>query len=252
MSKWTRFFIGLGIVGVAIAVYLMFFGVQTYLVWEAHRAAWREPIYWAKPVELSNLSVSKASPKKLSYFGYEFEVPWDDIDTEKTRVHTSGNAIVAFRSGITIWFRSKPPNGLVSMVLNDHNVDQKSLGQLLGNEAAQSDYTLQRAAFEMTPDQLSIFKSRKKAVQEWTLLNMKGALLLKGAESGLYFLTTGEFKGFQYGNPQDSTRHLSIELFRSDGHLDIFFGQKLNAPTTISQADLNLVVQSIHKLPTQE
>jgi hypothetical protein len=226
----------------------MFFGVQTYFVWEAHRVARREPRYWARPVELSDLSMSKASPKKLSYFGYEFEVPWDDIDAEKTRIPTPGDALVVFRSGITIWFRSDPPSGMISSIADDHQVDRNALRQMFGNDVVQSDYTFQRATFEMTPDQICIFSSRKQAIRQWILFTLKEGLVRGGAESGLFLVNTKEFNGFQYGDPQKSSEHLSVELFGKDGHLDIIFVRKLNAAKTISQADVNLVVQSVHKM----
>jgi hypothetical protein len=51
------------------------------------------------PVELTDLSISQADGKKLSYCGYEFEVPWQDIDEAKTRIDSGNKAIVTFRSG---------------------------------------------------------------------------------------------------------------------------------------------------------
>jgi hypothetical protein len=81
---------------------------------------------------------------------------------------------------------------------------------------------------------------------------MKATTLPLGAESGVFSLSTNEFKGFQYGSPQNPPKHLSVELFKSDGHVDILFGQKLNGPTTISQADVNRVVQSVRKLPADD
>jgi hypothetical protein len=251
MSRLTRVFVGLGVLFVAIVVYLMFFGVQTYFVWQAHRDARKEPMYWAKPIELSDLSVSKASPKKISYFGYEFEVPWGDIDAEKTRVAANGVAVVAFRSGTFITFWTSPPFGLISTMADDGKVDRKTLGQMFGSDAVQSDYGFQRAALEMTPDQFSIFSSRKQVLQQWLLFSLKEGWLQGGSESGLFSVSTEEFKGFQYGNPRKSPEHLSVELFGKDVHLDILFGKKLNGTSTISQADINLVVQSIHKLPAQ-
>jgi hypothetical protein len=252
MSKWIRFFIGLGIVGTAIVVYLVFFGAQTYFVWQAHRAARKEPMYWVKPVELSDSSMSEASRKKLSYFGYELEVPWDDIDNEKTRVAAKGIAVIVFRSGNAITFWTSPPNGLIGSISDENKIDRKTVAQVLGNDAAQSDYAFERAAFEMTPDQVPIFSSRKVTLGRWMLFTFKEGLLRGGAESGLFFVTTREFQGFQYGRPVNPPKPMSVELFGKDVHIDVLFGQKLNGPTVISQADVNLVVQSIHELPTQE
>jgi len=252
MSKWMRVLIGLGIVVIACGAYLWLFGVQTFYIWQSRRVARKEPVVWATPVELSDLSVSQSPGKRLSYFDYEFEIPWDDIDQEKTRVIGTSKAIIVFRSGNVISFWSGPPNGLISDLLGDGKIDRKSLGQLLGDEAVQSDYLFKRAILEITPDKFSLLISKRQAIQQMVLFTIKASTLPPGAQSGVFSLSTKEFKGFQYGRPQSPPKRLSVELFKSDGHADILFGQKLNGSTTISQADINRVVQSVHKLPTKE
>jgi hypothetical protein len=39
------------------------------------------------PTELNDKSVSQAPGTKLSYFGYEFEVPWSDFDETRTKLY---------------------------------------------------------------------------------------------------------------------------------------------------------------------
>lgn len=252
MSKWARILIGLGIAVVACGAYLWLFGVQTFFIWETRRVARKEPVVWTTPVQLLDLSMSQAPSKKLFYFGYVFEVPWDDIDQEQTKVIGTNKAIIAFRSGNVISFWSGPPNGLISDMQGDGKIDQKSLGQLLGDEAIQSDYAFKRAILDTTPAKFSLLTPKRLAIQQGMFFTMKASTLPPGAESGVFSLSTNEFKGFQYGRPQNPPKHLSVELFKSDGHVDILFGQKLNGTTTISQADVNRVVQSIHKVPAQE
>lgn len=252
MSKWLRILIGSGIAVVAGGAYLWFFGFQTFFIWETRRVARKEPIVWTTPVQLLDLSVSQAPGKRLSYFGYVFEVPWDDIDQERTKVIGTNKAIIAFRSGNVISFWSGAPNELISNLQGDGKIDQKSLGQLFGDDAVQSDYAFKRAILDTTPAKFSLLTAKRLAIQQGMFFTMKATTLPQGAESGVFSLSTNEFKGFQYGRPQSPPKHLSVELFKSDGHVDILFGQKLNGPTTISQADVNRVVQSVHKLPAQE
>src|SRR5882762_6217105 len=138
MSKWTRILIGLGIAVIACGAYVWFFGVQTFFIWNTRRVARKEPVVWTTPVQLLDLSMSQAPGKKLFYFGYVFEVPWDDIDQERTKVIGTNKAIIAFRSGNVISFWSGPPNGLIGNLQGDNKIDQKSLRQLLGDEVVQS------------------------------------------------------------------------------------------------------------------
>jgi len=248
MSKGKHALIGLGIAIVICSVYARFFGLQTFLMWKTSRVGRQQPVVWITPAQLVDLSLSQGPRTRLSYFGYEFEVPWDDIDHGKTRVAGTGSAIIAFRSGNVIIFRIGPPKGLVSDLSRD-GIDRISLGRLLGDEAAQSDYDFERAILEATPDKLSLLMPKSRAIQQDALLSMKVSTMPKGAESGIFLVNTSEFKGFQYGRPQTPLKNLRVELFNSDVHLDILFGQKPNGSTAIFQADVNRVVQSVHKLP---
>ena len=248
MPKKLRILVGLGIAVAAIGSYLLFFGVQTFFIWETRRVARKQPVVWTMPAQLSDLSVSRASGKRLSYFGYEFEVPWDDIDQERTRVIGTNKAIIAFRSGNAISFWCGTPDELMRNLQDGGKINQRDLAQLLGSEAVRSDYAFKSAILDITPASFSLFTPKRRAIQLGTLFTMKAVVLPPGAESGLFFVSTKEFKGFQYGRTQNPPRHLSVELFKSDGHVDIMFGQKVNGPTVISQSDVNLIVQSLRQM----
>ena len=69
--------------------------------------------------------------------------------------------------------------------------------------------------------------------------------------SGIFFVQGKEFKGFQYGRPQNPPKHLSVELFPEDGHLDLILDQKNNGTRVISQADINRIIKTIHKVPVE-
>ena len=152
MSKWVRVLIGLGVFLVVCVVYIYLFGVQTYFVWEAHEAARKEPGYWIRPVRLSNTAVSETAGTKLSYLGYEFEVPWDDIDHEKTRVVAPGKiAVIKFKSGKGILFWKHPANELVEGMLVDSAGNRNAVVQVLGEDTVASDYNLERASLDVAP-----------------------------------------------------------------------------------------------------
>jgi hypothetical protein len=247
MSKWLRILLGLGIAAVACGAYLWLFGVQTFFIWETRSAARKEPALWATPTQLLDLSTSQAQGKSLSYFGYQFEVPWDDIDQEQSKVIGTNKAIIVFRSGNVISFWSGPPDELISTLQGTGKIDRKSLSQLFGDKAVRSDYALKRAILDTTPAKFSLLTPKRLAIQQGMFFTMKAATLPAGADSYIFSFGTREFEGFQYGSPQTHPKYLSVELFNSDGHLDVFFGQKLDEATAISQADVNRVVQTIHK-----
>jgi len=67
-------------------------------------------------------------------------------------------------------------------------------------------------------------------------------------QSGIYSIQTGNFRGFQYGDPHSRPRNVVAELFADDGGVTfIFAGQGKEHPLGISQPEINRVVQSLHK-----
>jgi hypothetical protein len=188
---------------------------------------------------------------KLSYFGYEFEIPWTDIDEGKTKIIGGNKVIIVFRSGNVLSVWSGPPHEFMNGLLEQGKIDREAFRKLYGNEALQSDYNFMRLILETTPDKITLFSPRETAVSQGVLLIVKAICVPGDPNSGIFAVQGKAFKGFQYGRPQSPPKHLSVELFPEDGHLDLLFGQKKNGPTVISQADINRIVQTIHKVPVE-
>jgi hypothetical protein len=247
MPRWTRFHIGLGTVIVACGTYLWFFGVQTFLALEVRYIARKMPVVEKLPVELDDLSVSRAPGAKLAYFGYEFEVPWDDFDQAKSRIIGANRAIIAFRSGNVLSVWSGSPREFVNTVLSSGKIDPEIFRQIYSDEALRSDYALHRIMLETTPAKVTPFISKRRAVGEAMLLLMKGISAPRGADSGVFAVRTAEFTGFQYGRPASPPAGLNVELFADSGSVDFILSQKVNGSTVISQADTNRILQTLHK-----
>jgi len=251
MSKRTRILIGLGAVVVVCGTYLWLFGVQTFLALEARDIARKTPVVKKAPLELADLSISQAPGKRLSYFGYEFEVPWDDIDEAKSQIIGGNKAIVVFRSGNVLSVWSGSPHEFVDTVLPSGKIDRETLRQIYGDEALQSDYEFHRILLETTPDTITPFISKRRAISLSMLLIMKAISAPRGAETGIFAVHAGAFKGFQFGQPQSSPTGISVELFADSGSLSFIIGQKKNGSTIISQPDINRILETLHTVPAK-
>jgi hypothetical protein len=251
MSRWKRVLISLGIVLVACVAYLWLFGTQTFFALEARNIARKLPFVKRTPVPLPDLTVSRVSGTTLSYFGYEFEVPWSDIDKEKTKIVGGNKAIIAFRSGNVLSVWSGQPHEFMNYLLEQGKIDKDTFREIYGDEALQSDYNFKRLILETTPDKITLLTDRRTAASQGVLLLVKAICVAGDPNSGIFAIQGKEFKGFQYGLPMNPPKQLSVELFPADGHLDLIFGQKKNGSTVISQADVNRIVQTIHKVPTE-
>jgi len=245
LSRRMRVLVGLGVAVLGCGVYIWLFGVQTALALEARYVARKMPVVWDLPAELPDSSVSRSPGKKLSYFGYEFEVSWDDIDEAKSRTIGERKAIIAFRSGNVLSVWSGPPREFVNSVLS-MGMDREAFRQMYGDEALQSDYALNRLMLTTTPDKITPFISKRSAASQSMLIVMKGISAPRGADSGIFAVNADGFRGFQYGHPPDS-RWFSVELFADNGSLDFIFAQNADGPTVISQKDINRILQTLHK-----
>ena len=248
MSRWKRVLISLGFVIVACVTYLWFFGAQTFLVLEAHNVSRKLPFVKLTPTELTDLSISQAPGMNLSYFGYEFEVPWTDIDQDKTKIFGGNKAIIAFRSGNALSIWSGPPHEFMNGVFEQGKIDRGTFQKVYGDEALRSDYNFMRLILDTTPERITVLSSEKTAMSQGALLMVKAICVPGDPNSGIFAVQGKELRGFQYGRPQNPPKRLSVELFPENGHVELLFGQKENGPTVISQADINRVVQTIHKV----
>jgi hypothetical protein len=246
LSRRRRVLLGLGVAILGGGVYIWLFGLQTALALEARYLARKVPVVWDLPAQLPDSSVSRSPGKKLYHFGYQFEVPRDDIDEAKSRTVGERKAIIAFRSGNVLSVWSGPPRELVNSVMS-MGMDRNAFRQMYGDEALQSDYALNRLMLTTTPDKITPFISKKSAAGQSILIVMKGISAPRGADSGIFAVNADGFRGFQYGHPPDS-RWFSVGLFADNGSLDFIFAQKANGPTIISQKDINRILQTLHKV----
>jgi len=235
MSNQARILVGIGAAVVVIGIYLWLFGVQTMSsLWVRYK--FREiPEVAQIPVALTDVSVSPAPHKKLSNFGYELELPWDDVDEQKSK-NVGTICVTAFHSGNAFSFSTFPPKAFVNGVMDKANLDPARFRQIFGDDAFQSDYGFMSEMLQVTPKQISPFESRNQAVVGSVMLLLKAISMAK-ADSGIFSIRSQVFQGFQFGNPQSRPPKITAELYSNDGGVDlIFFGRLAGAaPRFLSQ-----------------
>jgi hypothetical protein len=250
MSKWKRTLIALGLLAIVGGVYLWLFGVQTMCALSVRYAYRKLPDVAKVPIPLSELSISDVRHRTASYFGYQFELPWDDTDERNDK--TVGTIHVScFRSGNAFWFSTFPPRDFVDQLIKMSKLDRQGFRQLYGDEAFESDYAFQQTMLQLTPSEITPFVSRRQAVAGEMLLLIK-AISMPRAGSGIFSIETPDFKGFQFENPQARPSRITDNLYSNDGGIELIFIQKVagGAPA-ISQSEINRVIRSIRKAPVR-
>jgi hypothetical protein len=243
--RWRRIVIGFGITVAVLSTYAWFFGFNTMMMLESRWVGRKSPVVWLTPVPLQDTSISTAQGQTLRYFNHEFSVPWGDLDSSLTKI-SKNRVVLRFHSGKTLMFSSSPPREWVKTLSEQTNPE--SLRRLYGDEPMQSDYALVRIIAESTPGKITLRSPRNEAVGNSMLLVVKA--IAAPEESGIYSLQTKDFKGFQWGDPASKPRHVVADLFADDGGLEfIFTGPGKGQPLGITQAEINCVLQSAHKIP---
>lgn len=239
--RLRRILTTLGTTLLLLVLYARFFGFQTLMVLETRWVASKSPVVKLTPKPLPTAEASTDQGTTLSYFGHEFEIPWNDLNDTKSGTHF---VRLSFRSGKRILVsRSGPREGIDTLL---EHFSKDSFRKLYGDAALNSDYVLWTTIVNATPAKVTLFTSRQECVRTSMLLPMKAIVVLE--DSGLYAVQTPEFKGFQWGDPEKHPRRIVVSLFADDGGMEFSFWPPLGqSELRITQAEINRVLQTLHK-----
>jgi hypothetical protein len=246
--RFSRLFFAIigGIAFLLLAAYG--WGVQTICWWKYREYAKTVPVLKLTPQEPPGTQFNPAQGMKLSHAGFEFEVPWTDLDRQKSKI--VGNiAIYNFDSGRVLEFFGPGPDkeGLLSATEKSIG-DTGRLRTLFGEEATKSDYAFRRTLLEQTPAKLKPWMNQREAIRVCMLLMIKGVASV-GGETGLFKVEQHGWKGFQFDNPDKKPKRVTLELNDSnDQHIEIIFLPGKQGDAGLTQADVNRVLHTLKPL----
>ena len=237
--KWRKLVAVIAIF--SIGAFLWVFWFQASMLVEMHYSYRHLPVASMVPVQLSDRSITSGEGSKLSCFGYEFEIPWQDIDTPNIQRKTM--MLIPFRSGLEILVGHGSTHSLVDTAMESTKTDARSFRAAYGDQAAQSDYEFLKLALNATPAGVRLLDSKKDVVRKSTLVLIK--VIVVPGDSGIFEVRANEFKGFQYGDPAKHPKRVTVTLYSADGGIEFSFSRKDMKPLAISQADINRAIQTL-------
>ena len=194
------------------------------------------------PTELKEQSISSAPATKLAYFGYEFEVPWSDVDLSKSEIVEDKTdariACVSFRSGLKL---------LVVVTLSHDGPDYEFLKRTYEATPAKIRY------FELLPTSSDYLQTIHLALKSISLGELDDRTGTNPAESGIFDLQSERFRGFQFGNPR--VRPDVIELHLYDDKYRVLIKVQQGGSDSVggvTQPEINRIVQSLHPILARE
>jgi hypothetical protein len=243
------------LVPAAVTLAVIFVGVQWVLPVALSFDAARNspPITRIVPTDLKDMSFSEAPGKTLSYFGYEFEIPWSDLDESQTKLYPTDKpekcrADLRFGSGLRMVVTAIPAGEWANELATQFKVPRQ---RIESSFEAKSDYSFLRNLYEFTPGKMHHWAfSPQIHSREHLLLTIKTAALPPLAGTGIFNLQNQSYKGFQEGNPKVRQDGIEIHLFSDEGSIEMIFSQKdYQNPTGVTQPEINRIVQSLRKAP---
>jgi len=247
-SLWRRVpcaFVRVSILLALPSVLIMLLGPPITVFFTARWEAKKVPGVTVSPRPLSNYSKPDAPGAVVSYFGYEFEVPWKKDFKEKGIVR-SGLVQLESRSGQNLTFIApENQNGLLTEMVQDESMHMKNLQVVFGDLVNHSAFDQYAALLNTTPSTIRAFGPRAEATRGMTLLTMKALAFGPGMETGVFSFELPDKRGFQIGDPSKSNR-VDFEVFDMEGHHLEIICIALKDSARFSQPELNQVLTSLH------
>jgi len=201
------------------------------------------------PTDLSDHSVSQAPGLRLSYVGYDFDVPWNDLDEAKTVLYPKHKrekteVVLAFHSGLRLVVTAVPAREFAREFAAEFTTSPQ--------QPRTSDYVLVRDIYEFSPEKMHYLSlSSELQSRDQAMLNLKSILSAQPAQNGIFNIQSASYKGFQQGNPQVRQDSLLVTLYSDEGSVQLKFWQK-DYPAGVTQAEINRIVQSLQHSTAHE
>jgi len=203
---------------------------------------------------LKDTSVSQAPETKLSYFGYEFEIPWNDLDESQTQLYPKDKpekyaVVLTFRSGLRLRIHAIPAHEWTSSSDPDIRWVPLVVASNFGYEAVRSDYSLVKAIYEFSPERMHYWALEPRVhYREQAILVAKSIMLLAPADTGIFNIRNQDFKGFQQGDPKVRQAKLALNLYSDEGSVEFMFFEKDKNSVGVTQPEINRIIQSLRKI----
>ena len=245
---WRRVLCAFARVGILIVLLNVVLGILGPPIGFLLMARWegrKVPGVKVAPHALADYSVSGAAGTALSYFGYEFEVPWNTTYTQKV-APKGGLVLLKFESGQSLLFIA-PANegGLLSEMAQNQSSSLRNLQPVFGDLTNRTAYDQYAVLLNTTPQSIRSFGPRAEVVRGLSLLTIKAVAFGPQMETGVFSFDLPNKRGFQIGDPRNS-RRVDLEVFGMGGQFIEISCTTPKESGKLSQPEINRILTSLH------
>jgi hypothetical protein len=178
--------------GIALILFSAYmWGFQTPVYFKLrHEAKKTRIILDYTPTRMQPVDPNPDSGMALSHRGITLEVPWKDLNEDKSRVVGTW-AIFAFDSGPIVTLCRPFKNDIRSAVEKEFG-GPKAIEAVFGPEAVRSDFAFHLAVLQESTTKMRPWMNRQEAVRPRMILSIK-AISSTGGETGLYKVAANDF-----------------------------------------------------------
>ena len=112
------------------------------------------------------------------------------------------------------------------------------MNNLFEGDPPKTDFEFMRRILNVTPENFTWSASKLETVRNGTLLALKTTTTPVEGASGIFFVKTPEFQGFQYGVPEAKETGVSVDLYGKRALLRFTFRERGGAAAITPQADI--------------
>ena len=221
------------------------FAPQTWDWYQARRMARMQPCLGLELRPLIDSTPDETAGSKETLFGYEFEVPWRNVDAKGVR--HQGMLIASNGHSLIFWDPADRQQflGDASQSMQHPNI-KDAFASALGNDATRSNYDLLEHMLNITPEQISPILSKREANGRLTLLRIKSAIYCNNGHPAFYSFHRGDLNCLQIGEPGLS-RDVEVICFDgADRELNFHFSARQDSSEVLSRGEINRVIQTLH------
>lgn len=238
---------------ILIAIVAGYFGPQT-VTYARLRSILRRsndapPRGWSSaPSALKESEVSSAAGRVILRPGYRFEVPWNEIKTER------GDDRIEFQSGQRLTFGDRWTSEIDPINPQNLHFETREFARLFGTQKRESKYEQFREVVSAVPSGLSPFRSRTEFRRYESLLEAKGVWFEHNvAAPDIWSFQTKDCHGFEVSGLRRGWENVTLNLFDSEDHRFVINIQgDEQRGVEVSQPEINRVIQSFAAAPVRD
>jgi len=191
------------------------------------------------PVALADKSLSPLAGIRVEVNGLSLQTPWKDVAEKRA---TQRPSFVFFSDGAGIMALDPAQDMdryLLVLFRNNHVLDEQTL---------RSSYALRATSMAATSEQVKWWRLPRQNLKYLLPFTLK-ATALQGP-GALYSISSGQFHGFQIGNPSVAPYEVNLDLYDgADRHYRIRFFERGAPRPFLTQGEINAMMASLRPAP---